>query len=94
VHGASHHIQILRSAAGAEESEEETRIALPSVEITSTLLAVLPDRKTGGKDTVRSSSFKYTWNRLKHYHHACCMSRVGFVIKHIKRTVCKSVHTN
>jgi hypothetical protein len=79
----------LRSAAGAEESKEEACIALPSVEITSTLLAVLPDRKTGGKDTVLSSSLTYTWNRLKYYHHACCMDRAGFVMKQIKRTTCK-----
>jgi hypothetical protein len=41
------------------------------------LLAVLPERKTGGKDTVLSSSFAYTWNRLKRYRHACCMGRLA-----------------
>jgi hypothetical protein len=45
----------------------KTPEVLSSVGIDSMLLAVLPDRKTGGKDTVLSSSFAYTWNRLKRY---------------------------
>jgi hypothetical protein len=50
------------------------------------LLAVLPDGKTGGKNTVLSSSFAYTWSRFKLYHHAHRMGDVGFVTKRKKRS--------
>jgi hypothetical protein len=42
-------------------------------------LAILPDRKTGGKDTVLSASFAYTLNRLKRHPHARYTGRADFV---------------
>ena len=70
----------LENDATAPVTSSDLRV-LSSVEITSTLLAVLPERKTGQKNAVLCSAFAYTWNRLKRYHHAHRMGNVSFVIR-------------
>ena len=72
-HCPSHIEKFCEAPQALRNREEKMHIALSSVETTSPLLAVLPDGKTGGKDTALSSSFGYTWSRLKRYHHACCI---------------------
>jgi|SRR5581483_125584 len=70
----------LENDATAPVTSSDLRV-LSSVEITSTLLAVLPERKTGQKNAVLCSAFAYTWNRLKRYHHAHRMGDAGFDTK-------------
>src|SRR6266702_57981 len=54
-------------------------VSFLSVGIDSIPLAVLPDRKTGGRDTVFSASFAYTLSRLKRYRHTYWLGRADFV---------------